>query len=130
MILEVFDGRNASVIALGARGSGKTYTIQVSCFLWNPFICIYLLKQNPHLCLLMYDLSQGSQEKPGVAVIAMSEILSKAKELGKSVSMSLYELARENVKDLLNPDHPTIQVLEDAQGKINIKGLSKARKYD
>lgn len=60
-------------------------------------------------------------------MIAMSEILSKAKELGKSVSVSLYELTQEHVKDLLNPDHPAIQVLEDAQGKINIKGLSQAR---
>ncbi|KAL6509301.1 hypothetical protein OROGR_022611 [Orobanche gracilis] len=64
MVSEVFNGQNASVIALGARGSGKTYTIQ------------------------------GSQEKPGLAVIAMSEILTKAKELGKSVYISLYELTR------------------------------------
>ncbi|KAI3458135.1 hypothetical protein Pfo_014798 [Paulownia fortunei] len=95
LVLEVFDGLNASVIALGAKGSGKTFTIQ------------------------------GSQGKPGLAVIAMSEILSKAKELGKSVSVSLYELTQEHVKDLLNPDHPAIKVLEDAQGKINLKGLSQ-----
>lgn len=57
----------------------------------------------------------------------MSEILAKAKELGKSVSISQYELAQENVKDLLNPDHPAIGVLDDAQGKANIIGLSKAR---
>ncbi|KAL3630622.1 hypothetical protein CASFOL_023606 [Castilleja foliolosa] len=94
MVSEVFNGRNASVIALGAKGSGKTYTIQ------------------------------GSQEKAGLAVIAMSEILSKAKEFGKSVYVSLYEITQEHVKDLLNPDHPTIQVLEDAHGKINLKGLS------
>ncbi|KAK6155684.1 hypothetical protein DH2020_009932 [Rehmannia glutinosa] len=72
-------------------------------------------------------LPEGSQDKPGLAVIVMSEILSKAKELGKSVSISLYEVTQEHVKDLLNPDHPAIQVLEDAQGKINLKGLSQAR---
>lgn len=72
-------------------------------------------------------LFKGSQEKPGLAVMAMSEILAKAKELGKSVSISLYELTQENVKDLLNPGHPSIKVLDDAQGKANIKGLSKAR---
>lgn len=69
---------------------------------------------------------KGSQEKPGLAVIAMSEILTKAKELGKSVYISLYDLTQEHAKDLLNPDHPTIQVLEDARGKINLKGLSQA----
>ena len=59
--------------------------------------------------------------------MAMSDILAKAKETGKSVSMSLYELTQENVKDLLNPDHPAIKVLDDAHGKVNIIGLSKAR---
>ncbi|XP_047968200.1 kinesin-like protein KIN-10C isoform X2 [Salvia hispanica] len=95
LVRELFEGRNASVIALGAKGSGKTFTIQ------------------------------GSQEKPGLAVMAMSDILAKAKETGKSVSMSLYELTQENVKDLLNPDHPAIKVLDDAHGKVNIIGLSK-----
>ncbi|KAL9161301.1 hypothetical protein ABFS82_07G012800 [Erythranthe guttata] len=95
LILEIFDGLSISVIALGARGSGKTYSIQ------------------------------GCREKPGLAVIAMSEILSKAKELGKSVSISLYELTQEHLKDLLNPDNHAIQILEDAQGKVNLKGLSQ-----
>ncbi|KAG8381310.1 hypothetical protein BUALT_Bualt06G0109100 [Buddleja alternifolia] len=80
LILEAFDGRNASIIALGAKGSGKTYTIQ------------------------------GSQEKPGLAAMAMSEILSKAKELGKSVCVSLYELTHDNAYDLLNPMRPAVQV--------------------
>lgn len=57
----------------------------------------------------------------------MSDILSKANELGKSVSVSLYELTQEHVKDLLNPSRPAIQVLEDGQGKVNLKGLSQAR---
>lgn len=70
---------------------------------------------------------KGSQEKPGLAVMAMSDILAKAKDTGKSVSISLYELTQENVKDLLNPDHPAIKVLDDAHGKVNIIGLSKAR---
>ncbi|KAK4384974.1 Kinesin-like protein KIN-10C [Sesamum angolense] len=95
VVSDIFDGRNACVIAFGARGSGKTYTIQ------------------------------GSPEKPGLAVLAMSEILSKARELRKSVSVSLYELSQDQAYDLLNPKHPTIQVLEDAHGKINLKGLSQ-----
>ncbi|XP_011076150.1 kinesin-like protein KIN-10C [Sesamum indicum] len=95
LVSDIFDGRNASVIAFGARGSGKTYTIQ------------------------------GSLEKPGLAVLAMSEILSKARELQKSVSVSLYELSHDQAYDLLNPRHPAVQVLEDANGKINLKGLSQ-----
>ncbi|XP_022871686.1 kinesin-like protein KIN-10C isoform X2 [Olea europaea var. sylvestris] len=95
MVLEVLDGGNASVIALGARGSGKTCTIQ------------------------------GSQGKPGLAVMAMSEILSKAMKFGKSVSVSLYEVIQEHAYDLLDPKHPEVQILEGAQGKIHFKGLSQ-----
>ncbi|GER51013.1 alpha/beta-Hydrolases superfamily protein [Striga asiatica] len=80
MISDVFNGQNASVIAVGAKGSGKTHSIQ------------------------------GTQGKPGLAMMAMAEILSKAEELGKSVSVSLYEMTQEHAKDLLNPEHPTIQV--------------------
>lgn len=73
-------------------------------------------------------LLKGSQEKPGLAVMAMSDILAKAKETGKSVFVSLYELTQEEqVKDLLKPDHPVIKVMDDAHGKVNIIGLSKAR---
>ncbi|PIM98594.1 Plus-end-directed kinesin ATPase [Handroanthus impetiginosus] len=57
--------------------------------------------------------------------MVMSEILSKTKELGKSVLVSLYELAQDQAYDLLNPKHPVVQVLEDAQGKVNLKGLSQ-----
>ena len=32
LVRELFEGRNASVIALGAKGSGKTFTIQVYAF--------------------------------------------------------------------------------------------------
>ncbi|KAL2241643.1 UNVERIFIED_CONTAM: Kinesin-like protein KIN-10C, partial [Sesamum indicum] len=55
----------------------------------------------------------------------MSEILSKARGLQKSVSVSLYELSHDQAYHLLNPKHPVVQVLEDAHGKINLKGLSQ-----
>lgn len=100
LISAVFGGQNASAIAIGARGSGKTFNVQ------------------------------GSQENPGLAIMAMSEILSKAAELEKLVSISFYELENDQVYDLLNPKRPVVQVLEDAQGKINLKGLTQARKLD
>ncbi|KZV20008.1 hypothetical protein F511_26766 [Dorcoceras hygrometricum] len=81
MISEVFNGQNSSVIALGARGSGKTFTMQ------------------------------GSIEKPGLATIAMSEILSKASESKKTVSVSLYEVTQDHAFDLLDPDYAEIQVM-------------------
>lgn len=35
LISGVINGKNASIIAYGARGSGKTCTIQVSLVLWR-----------------------------------------------------------------------------------------------
>ncbi|WKA07260.1 hypothetical protein VitviT2T_025108 [Vitis vinifera] len=96
MISRVCNGHTASVIAYGARGSGKTYTIQ------------------------------GSDEKPGLAALAMTELLQMAGEIGKSVSISSFEVYQDHVYDLLDPKRPPVLVLEDAQGKIQLKGLSQA----
>ncbi|XP_055827974.1 kinesin-like protein KIN-10C isoform X2 [Solanum dulcamara] len=98
LISEVLSGQNASVIAYGARGSGKTHTIQ------------------------------GSVDKQGLAAMAIAEILSQTKDAEKAVMVfvSFYEVFQDHVYDLLDPNHPEVQVLEDSQGKIKLKGLSKA----
>ncbi|KAM7491605.1 hypothetical protein LguiA_034526 [Lonicera macranthoides] len=95
LISKVFEGRKASVVAYGARGSGKTYAIQ------------------------------GSQEKHGLATLAFAEILAKAEEIGNSVTVSLYEVFQDHVYDLLDSKHTEVQVLEDSYGKIKLKGLSR-----
>ncbi|KAK4783899.1 hypothetical protein SAY86_018267 [Trapa natans] len=96
LVSGVFDGRDATVVAYGAIASGKTFTIQ------------------------------GSAKKPGLAILAMDEIISTAEMLGKSVMISLYEIYQEQVYDLLNPARPAIMVMEDAWGRIQLKGLSQA----
>ncbi|XVE58520.1 hypothetical protein DITRI_Ditri04bG0175900 [Diplodiscus trichospermus] len=94
LIQEVFNGHNATVIAYGARGSGKTFVIQ--------------------------------EEEPGLAVLAMTEILSMAEESGKLISISCYEILRDHAYDLLDPEKHEVLVWEDvARGKIQIKGLSQ-----
>ncbi|CBI22700.3 unnamed protein product, partial [Vitis vinifera] len=80
MISRVCNGHTASVIAYGARGSGKTYTIQ------------------------------GSDEKPGLAALAMTELLQMAGEIGKSVSISSFEVYQDHVYDLLDPKRPPAPV--------------------
>ncbi|GAA0171380.1 microtubule binding motor protein [Lithospermum erythrorhizon] len=95
LIPELINGRNLTVIAYGARGSGKTYTVK------------------------------GTEENPGLAMLAMARILSKAEEIGYSVSISMYEVYHEHVVDLLDANRTEVQVLEDAQGRTNLKGLSK-----
>lgn len=77
---------------------------------------------------IIYTL-QGSEQKPGLAILAMAEIISTAEMLGKSVMISMYEIYQEHAYDLLNPSRPAIMVMEDAQGRIQLKGLSQVRPY-
>lgn len=65
-------------------------------------------------------------DNEGLAAMAIAEILSQTKDAQKAVLVSFYEVFQDHVYDLLDPNHPEVQVLEDSQGKIKLKGLSKA----
>ncbi|TXG70935.1 hypothetical protein EZV62_005870 [Acer yangbiense] len=80
LIQGVFDGLNATIIAFGARGSGKTHAIQ------------------------------GSDKEPGLAVLAVAEFLSRVEEIGRSISVSVYEISQDHVYDLLDPKRSTVTV--------------------
>ncbi|VAI68099.1 unnamed protein product [Triticum turgidum subsp. durum] len=69
---------------------------------------------------------QGSQEQPGLVTIAMEEILDFAASIGGTVRVSSYQVVQDtHVFDLLEPKEQEVLVLEDAQGKTHLKGLSK-----
>ncbi|KAJ4877511.1 ATP binding microtubule motor family protein [Raphanus sativus] len=95
LISSVFEGKDANVIAHGARCSGKTLLIQ------------------------------GSEREPGLVILAMAEMLAMAEEKGDSISVSFYEVCHETVYDILDQEKRVVSVLEGAQGKIQLKGLSK-----
>ncbi|KAG7551696.1 Kinesin motor domain [Arabidopsis thaliana x Arabidopsis arenosa] len=95
LISTVFEGKDANVIAHGARSGGKTHLIQ------------------------------GNERELGLTVLTMSEMLSMAEERGGSVSVSVYEVSQETVYDLLDQEKRVVAVLEGAQGKIQLKGLSQ-----
>lgn len=56
----------------------------------------------------------------------MAEILLRSEENGKFVTISSYEVYQDHVYDLLDTKRPTVLVLEDSLGKIQLKGLSEA----
>ncbi|XP_042504063.1 kinesin-like protein KIN-10C [Macadamia integrifolia] len=93
LVSGIFRGLNASVLVYGARGSGKTQTIQ------------------------------GSNENPGLAPMALAEILSVCEENGSSVTISCYEVCLDHVYDLLEPKE--VLIFEDTGGRIVLKGLSQ-----
>ncbi|KAF4353600.1 hypothetical protein F8388_017775 [Cannabis sativa] len=95
LISGVFSGCNATVVAYGAKNTGKTCVIQGSC------------------------------DKPGLAALAMNEFLSLAELNGNTVAISFYEVQQDRVCDLLDTKQSAVFVLEDKLGKIQLKGLSK-----
>lgn len=56
----------------------------------------------------------------------MGEMLSMAEESGYSILASIYEVCHETVYDISDQEKRVVSVLEGAQGKIQLKGLSKA----
>lgn len=70
---------------------------------------------------------QGTDEKPGLMPLAMSTILSMCEDLGNLVEISYYEVYLDRCYDLLEPKTKEISVLEDKDGKVQLKGLSKVR---
>ncbi|CAN1264705.1 Kinesin-like protein KIN-10C [Linum perenne] len=90
----VFKGCNTTVVACGARGSGKTHFVQ------------------------------GTDEESGLTTLSMAEILRMAEESNKSVTISCFEILQERAHDLLEPKAEEVMVLKDGQGRVQLKGLS------
>ncbi|XP_047335058.1 kinesin-like protein KIN-10B [Impatiens glandulifera] len=96
MIPEIFLGCNATVFAYGATGSGKTYTMQ------------------------------GTEEITGLIPLSMSTILSMCQSTGSTAEISYYEIYLDRCYDLLGIKDKEITILEDKDGQIHIKGLSRS----
>ncbi|KAM0922167.1 hypothetical protein ACQ4PT_006387 [Festuca glaucescens] len=69
----------------------------------------------------------GSQDQPGVVTMAMEEILDFSKTIsGAVVKVSFYQVVQDTqIFDLLEPKDQEVLILEDAQGRTHLKGLSK-----
>ncbi|KAH9672282.1 kinesin-like protein KIN-10B [Citrus sinensis] len=95
LIPGIFHGRNATVFAYGATGSGKTYTMQ------------------------------GCEERPGLMPLAMSKILSICQSTGSTAEISYYEVYMDRCYDLLEVKTKEISILDDKDGQLHLKGLSR-----
>ncbi|CAO2820550.1 unnamed protein product [Amaranthus hypochondriacus] len=95
LISGIFQGCNSTVFAYGATGSGKTYTMQ------------------------------GTDLQPGLIQLAMSAILSMCEATGCIAEISYYEVYLDRCYDLLELKANEISVLDDKEGQIHLKGLSR-----
>ena len=62
-----------------------------------------------------------------MVALTIDSILPRAKEEGKVISVSVFEVHQDRVIDLLDSKKPEVSVFEDGQGKIRLKGLSKVK---
>ncbi|XP_062002483.1 kinesin-like protein KIN-10B isoform X2 [Rosa rugosa] len=95
LIPRIFQGFNSTVFAYGATGSGKTYAMQ------------------------------GTDEMPGLMPLAMSTILSMCQCTGGTAEVSYYEVYMDRCYDLLEVKSQEIAVLDDKDGRIHLRGLSR-----
>ncbi|XP_004479409.1 kinesin-like protein KIF22 isoform X1 [Dasypus novemcinctus] len=100
ILRHLLEGQNASVLAYGPTGAGKTHTML------------------------------GSPEQPGVIPRALMDLLQLTREEGAegrpwslSVTMSYLEIYQEKVLDLLDPASGDLVIREDCRGNILIPGL-------
>lgn len=75
---------------------------------------------------MLFDFFKGTDDEPGLTVLAVDEMLRLAADNGKSIAVSFYEVDQDHhVKDLLDPNRQQVFVLKDAHGKTQLKGLSQ-----
>ncbi|CAF2118179.1 BnaA03g54890D [Brassica napus] len=94
LIPDIFRGFNATVLAYGATGSGKTFTMQ------------------------------GTDDLPGLMPLAMSTILSMCEETASRAEVSYYEVYMDRCWDLLEVKSNELVVWDDKDGQVHLKGLS------
>ncbi|CAA0400185.1 unnamed protein product [Arabidopsis thaliana] len=94
LIPGIFHGFNATVLAYGATGSGKTFTMQ------------------------------GIDELPGLMPLTMSTILSMCEKTRSRAEISYYEVYMDRCWDLLEVKDNEIAVWDDKDGQVHLKGLS------
>ncbi|CAN7113423.1 unnamed protein product [Brassica rapa subsp. narinosa] len=94
LIPDIFRGFNATVLAYGATGSGKTFTMQ------------------------------GTDDLPGLMPLAMSTILSMCEDTASRAEVSYYEVYMDRCWDLLEVKSSEVVVWDDKDGQVRLKGLS------
>lgn len=70
-------------------------------------------------------MCQGTDEMPGLMPLAMSTIMSMCQCTGSTVEISYYEVYMDRCYDLLEIKAKEIAVLDDKDGQIHLRGLSR-----
>jgi len=96
----MFAGFNTSLIAYGQTGSGKSYTMS---------------GQGPNMGLIPLL---------GTAVFG-KVMMNKDKNISFEIQISMLEIYKEKVQDLLSPNMEDLEVMESKDGEVFVPGLSQ-----
>jgi GTPase SAR1 family protein len=98
-----FQGFNASIMAYGQTGTGKTYTME--------------------------GFSDYRSEKTGIfprAVLGIFDQIDKGNVSGvKSIKISYLQIYNENLSDLLKPERVGLKIKQDKKRGIHVEGISE-----
>jgi hypothetical protein len=86
---------------------------------------VYAVKMSWKLMLGAFCFSQGTNERPGLMPLAMSSIITMAENTESSVEISYYEVYMDRCYDLLEPKNKEVPVLEDSEGRVQLRGLAQ-----
>ena len=86
---------------------------------------VYAVKMFGKLMLGAFCFSQGTNERPGLMPLAMSRIITMAENTHSSVEISYYEVYMDRCYDLLEPKNKEVLVLEDSEGRMQLRGLAQ-----
>lgn len=88
---------NATCFCYGATGAGKTYTML------------------------------GTEENPGVMLLALRDLYSRLYNTGASVSISFIEIYNEQVRDLLSSSSKELVLREDPRKGVTVAGMTELK---
>ena len=101
MIVSFMDGYNVAILAYGQTGSGKTYTME------------------------------GTSGNEGVTFRALKEVFAIAEERADTYkyefAMTIVEIYNERVRNLLDKRADKLELMEGANGKVKIVGLTSQK---
>ena len=70
-------------------------------------------------------MMQGTDELPGLMPLTMSAVLTMCWSTSSTAEISYYEVYMDRCYDLLEPKAKEIAILDDKDGQIHLKGLSR-----
>ncbi|XP_059472539.1 kinesin-like protein KIF19 [Neocloeon triangulifer] len=130
LVEKVVRGGNATVLAYGATGAGKTYTMVGTAD--EPGVMVRalddLFKEAAQLDNENSEMKEKNESESDVSSetpVTWRNQKKRPPVPARQVTMSYLEVYNEKIKDLLNPSSQQLELREDSSGGVRVAGLSE-----